>query len=572
VFRNVNKIDEFAGHFNNLNLRYVERLRGFDPNGIFVEHLLAVGFNNSFIHTRLNEDRDNDDNTPAPDAGDLETLQSTTELYKQQGKGPGEKSVQSPATTPKSTTSQSIAPTTHPSKKETQNSSNGGGDKNPPRGKIDSSHKLPVRKKRKNVVGQAEEPETESEDMELETDLDNVFCNVDQPGDAIHHNPLMEIVETDIFDEDESFVFQSVVFDNESKNLIIEKRDVRNKKGKSRSEINLRNMQPSQISRLHRATRDALDDSIGGIEAENARLKDRIKELEEALIPIPLLASPLAITVPATPATKLKGSSSLLTSCRGYVEKNIKKIMELITQAWETSKSIASLGTRAHALHEHLQADLKNEECFYLETVLPFGIHVTNMTDMRRRQEDLPSPNRIKQLNACWKEKVKNLHLIVQSCEQAISKKEELFRKLTEIDLAGSTNEVQDPNLILNSLSLTKQAFDEQVDIFKGLSLEKFYDILEYGEDDVDNWLVDYSVQNEEIDQALRNLSIDLRELENEIFNIKIWDEINVAPMRSYIEEWLQRAIDKLTDEGKQAVGTIPVVVDESNKKASTSK
>jgi hypothetical protein len=53
---------------------------------------------------------------------------------------------------------------THPSKKATQNSSNAGGDKNPPRGKIDSSHKLPVRKKRKNVVGKVEELETESED------------------------------------------------------------------------------------------------------------------------------------------------------------------------------------------------------------------------------------------------------------------------------------------------------------------------------------------------------------------------------------------------------------------------
>ena len=111
---------------------------------------------------------------------------------------------------------------------------------------------------------------------------------------------------------------------------------------------------------------------------------------------------------------------------------------------------------------------------------------------------------------------MKNLHLIVQSCEQAISKKEKLFRTLTEIDLARRTNEVQDPNLIINSLPLTKKAFDEQVDIFKGLSLEKFYNILEYGEDDVDNWLVDYSLQNEEIDQALRNLSIDPRELEKE--------------------------------------------------------
>jgi hypothetical protein len=95
-------------------------------------------------------------------------------------------------------------------------------------------------------------------------------------------------------------------------------------------------MQPSQIYQLHQATRDALDYSIGGIEAKNARLKDQIKELEEALIHIALLASPLAIIVLATPATKLKGSSSLLTSFRGYVEKNIKKIMELITQASET--------------------------------------------------------------------------------------------------------------------------------------------------------------------------------------------------------------------------------------------
>jgi hypothetical protein len=41
--------------------------------------------------------------------------------------------------------------------------------------------------------------------------------------------------------------------------------------------------------------------------------------------------------------------------------------------------------------------------------------------------------------------------------------------------------------------------------------------------------------------------------------------------MRSYIEEWLQRIMDKLTDEGQQPVGTIPVVVDESNKNASSS-
>jgi hypothetical protein len=90
-----------------------------------------------------------------------------------------------------------------------------------------------VTKKRKNIVGQAKEPEIESEDMQLETSVDVVFRKVDPPANAIYHSSTMEIAQTDIFYEDESFIFQSVVFDNQSKNLITEKRDVTNKKEKS---------------------------------------------------------------------------------------------------------------------------------------------------------------------------------------------------------------------------------------------------------------------------------------------------------------------------------------------------
>jgi len=95
---------------------------------------------------------------------------------------------------------------------------------------------------------------------------------------------------------------------------------------------------------------------------------------------MPLLANPLEIAMPATPATNLEGFSSLLTSCRGYMENNINKIMELITEAWERSQTITSLGTRAHSLLEHLQAELKDEEYFYLNIVLPFDTIVNNMT------------------------------------------------------------------------------------------------------------------------------------------------------------------------------------------------
>ena len=53
--------------------------------------------------------------------------------------------------------------------------------------------------------------------------------------------------------------------------------------------------------------------------------------------------------------------------------------------------------------------------------------------------------------------KGKKMNGIVQACSQAISRRDKLFKKLTEIDLVGNTNEVQDPKLIFNSLFLTNK-------------------------------------------------------------------------------------------------------------------
>ena len=69
---------------------------------------------------------------------------------------------------------------------------------------------------------------------------------------------------------------------------------------------------------------------------------------------------------------------------------------------------------------------------------------------------------------------------------------------------------------------LTKQEFDNLVHIYKRLSFENFYGILEYGEDDVKTWLVGYAIKNQYIQEVLQNLYIDLRDLESELFNIKI--------------------------------------------------
>jgi hypothetical protein len=260
ILKSINKIDDFVNHFHNVNLKYVEKIKGFDPNKIFVEHMLSVAFNNSFIHTILSEEEDNNLGAPTHNVGDLEIVLNTNVFYKQKGKGPSEKSTQSLVVTPKTTTSRSNAPTTHPTRKVMNSSSSGGGENNPSSRKIESSHKLPLRKKRKNVVQEEEENLIENEinsfsleDMELEADIEKCFLTIDQLGETCHQNSSLEIIENETFSEEESFTFQNIVFDKESKKLIIEKGDMKNKKGKSHLEVDLKYMRPSQISKIRRA-------------------------------------------------------------------------------------------------------------------------------------------------------------------------------------------------------------------------------------------------------------------------------------------------------------------------------
>jgi hypothetical protein len=60
--------------------------------------------------------------------------------------------------------------------------------------------------------------------------------------------------------------------------------------------------------------------------------------------------------------------------------------------------------------------------------------------------------------------------------------------------------------------------------------------------------------------------------LESEFFNIKIRNGINIMPMRSYIEEWFKKALEKITNKGKRMLHTVPIITEESHKRTSTNK
>jgi hypothetical protein len=86
------------------------------------------------------------------------------------------------------------------------------------------------------------------------------------------------------------------------------------------------------------------------------------------------------------------------------------------------------------------------------------------------------------------------------------------------------------------------------------------------------NWLVGYSIKKQDIQEALQNLSIDLRDLETKFFNRKIHHENNVMPMRIYIKEWFKKVVDKITNEGQRTLHTVPITAKQSQKRKSTIK
>jgi hypothetical protein len=154
------------------------------------------------------EEEVNSQNTHVHNTGDLETLLSNNDLYKKKGKNPSERSAQYPVVTSKNATSRSSTP-----------SSSGRGDKNPPFGKIESSHKLLVKKKIKIPLHEEENNIIENdiqslslEDMELEADIQNIFLAIEQQKHVVQQDFILDIVGNENFSEEESFTFQSVVF------------------------------------------------------------------------------------------------------------------------------------------------------------------------------------------------------------------------------------------------------------------------------------------------------------------------------------------------------------------------
>jgi len=88
----------------------------------------------------------------------------------------------------------------------------------------------------------------------------------------------------------------------------------------------------------------------------------------------------------------------------------------------------------------------------------------------------------------------------------------------------------------------------KKIDLLKVASTKKFNNLIEYSELEVESCLDSYVNKNEDIEATLHQLSMDFRDLESSLFDIKVRKEITVAPMRDYIENWLNKSLTKIIE------------------------
>jgi hypothetical protein len=66
--------------------------------------------------------------------------------------------------------------------------------------------------------------------------------------------------------------------------------------------------------------------------------------------------------------------------------------MSLILETWELENNFVSLGSRITNFRQYLQVDLENDEEFYKGVVSTFVSKVSSVSELRRKEEDFPSP------------------------------------------------------------------------------------------------------------------------------------------------------------------------------------
>jgi len=91
-----------------------------------------------------------------------------------------------------------------------------------------------------------------------------------------------------------------------------------------------------------------------------------------------------------------------------------------------------------------------------------FVAEVSSLSDIHRREQNLPSSIRMKQINTCWLKIIKIVREMLSELDDVKIKRGYLFLKL--IDL---TKDLDGPNLLMDTILMSKEKLFEQLEVLK---------------------------------------------------------------------------------------------------------
>jgi hypothetical protein len=167
---------------------------------------------------------------------------------------------------------------------------------------------------------------------------------------------------------------------------------------------------------------------------------------------------------------------------RKYVKDEFKKRVDLIQEIWDLAQTTTIFSTRIPNLKEYLQNDLENNEEFYKESLNTFSSKVSSLTDIHRREKNLPSNTRMKHIKAYWLRIIKSLREMMDELDILRNKRNYFLFKLMNL-----TKEFNGCNLLMDTIILSKEALIDQINAIKVAWASEFTETLEFTEEKVEN-------------------------------------------------------------------------------------
>jgi len=83
-----------------------------------------------------------------------------------------------------------------------------------------------------------------------------------------------------------------------------------------------------------------------------------------------------------------------------------------------------------------------------------FSAKVSSLSDIHRREKNLPSSIQMKQINVCWLKRIRSLRKILNELDVAKNKRGDLFFNLMDL-----TKELNNQNLLMEKLFYLKRNY-----------------------------------------------------------------------------------------------------------------